>query len=91
MLTSKMFGAAYSRPGDASVAYGQMHFNLLTLLSCLALLLLFWVVSLASSHIWSFAWNRPNDKPNNGGRQLLRTLLPSDCNHIYLGPLLLSN
>jgi hypothetical protein len=83
MISSKVFGAAYSRPEDASVAYGGT--NALQFINAA---LMSGIVISSGQYGFPLIYDlllgtvpfkvHPNDKPHNWGRLLLRLLPPSD-------------
>lgn len=86
MITSKLFGAAYSRPEDASVAYGGIN-----ALQYINNALMSGIVVSSSQYGFPLLYDlllgtvafklHPNDKPHNWGRFLLRLLPSSDFLH----------
>lgn len=86
MITSKLFGAAYSRPEDANVAYGGT--NAVQFINSA---LVSGIVISSGQYGFPLIYDlllgtvpfkvHPNDKPHNWGRLLLRLLPPSDFNH----------
>ncbi len=86
MITSKLFGAAYSRPEDASVAYGGIN-----ALQYINTALMSGIVVSSAQYGFPLLYDlmlgtvafkiHPNDRPHNWGRFLLRLLPPSDFLH----------
>lgn len=86
MITSKLFGAAYSRPEDASVAYGGLN-----ALQFINTALMSGIVVSSGQYGFPLLYDlllgtvpfkiHPNDRPHNWGRYLLRLLPPSDFLH----------
>ena len=86
MITSKLFGAAYSRPEDAAVAYGGLN-----ALQFINTALMSGIVVSSGQYGFPLLYDlllgtvafklHPNDKTHNWGRFLLRLLPPSDFLH----------
>jgi hypothetical protein len=86
MITSKLFGAAYSRPEDAAVAYGGLN-----ALQFINTALMSGIVVSSAQYGFPLLYDlllgtvafkiHPNDRPHNWGRYLLRLLPPGDFLH----------
>jgi hypothetical protein len=86
MITSKLFGAAYSRPEDTAVAYGGIN-----ALQYINTALMSGIVVSSGQYGFPLLYDlllgtvafkiHPNDRPHNWGRYLLRLLPPSDFLH----------
>ncbi len=86
MITSKLFGAAYSRPEDANVAYGGT--NAVQFINAA---LMSGIVISSGQYGFPLIYDlllgtvafkvHPNDRPHNWGRLLLRLLPPTDYSH----------
>ncbi len=86
MITSKLFGAAYSRPEDAAVAYGGLN-----AIQYINTALMSGIVVSSAQYGFPLLYDlllgtvafkiHPNDRPHNWGRYLLRLLPPNDFMH----------
>ncbi len=86
MMISKLFGAAYSRPEDANVAYGGTN-----AIQFINMAIMSGIVISSAQYGFPLIYDlllgtvsfkvHPNDKPHNWGRLLVRLLPSSDYNH----------